>query len=65
MYAAVPNVVLALGQARAIGQQGNPEIGDQHLAIPVDQDVIGLDVPVDDARPMDRGESAQDRRRSP
>ncbi len=45
--------LVALRQAQAIGLEalelGEAKVGDSHAAFAVDQDVLGLDVPVDDA----------------
>src|SRR2546429_123679 len=39
-----PDDLLRLGAPYTLREHGNPEVGQQHLAIPAEQDVLGFDI---------------------
>ena len=61
LAAAIPAGVLAQSQGRLFPDVGKPlaqtEIQNFHVAIATDHDVFGLDIAVNNARFMGRGES--------
>ncbi len=52
---------LGHGVGRLVERPGEPEVGDLHLAVVAEQDVLRLDVAVDDPRVVGRRESLEDR----
>ena len=44
-----PHHCIPLGDGEGVGHAGNTEVRHLHMAVGVDQHVLGLDVPVDDA----------------
>ena len=60
-YATVPSTVPVVAAVASVSGAGKTEVGDLHAAVGVDQDVLGLDVAVDQAGAVRRGEGIKDR----
>ena len=48
------------GHAVGVHEPGQPEVHDPDIALPVDHDVLGLEVAVDDAQPVGLGQAFGD-----
>ena len=59
MYAGVPTMVPVF-VGRRLGHLGDAEVGDDGIAVAVEQDVGGLHVAMDDTAPVGIGEPAAD-----